>query len=78
MTKTSKEVQLQNVANRQNGVALPVLDPKLEGYEVSKVYQWKMCLQLSAGGMSSDTPVAEISNKTKHFCVQAPLPGPHL
>eukprot|EP00957_Ditylum_brightwellii_P189214 14402417-Ditylum_brightwellii.AAC.1 len=30
MTKTSKEVQCQNVANCQNGVALPVLDPKLE------------------------------------------------
>eukprot|EP00957_Ditylum_brightwellii_P101650 7746660-Ditylum_brightwellii.AAC.1 len=55
------------MANHQNGVAFPVLDPKLEGYKISKLYQWEMCMQLSAQGASSGIPVTEISNKVKHF-----------
>eukprot|EP00957_Ditylum_brightwellii_P105385 8033756-Ditylum_brightwellii.AAC.1 len=66
MTKISADVQWWNVVNCQNGVALPVLDPKLEGYKVSKVsklYQCEMCVQLSAQGASIDMPVAKIGNK---------------
>eukprot|EP00957_Ditylum_brightwellii_P160597 12226160-Ditylum_brightwellii.AAC.1 len=63
MTKTSTEVQWWNVANCQNDIALPVLDPKLKGYEISKLYQWEMRVQLSAQGVSSDMPVAKTGNK---------------
>eukprot|EP00957_Ditylum_brightwellii_P179437 13669331-Ditylum_brightwellii.AAC.1 len=63
MTKTPTEVQWQNMANFQNGVALLVLKPKLEGFEVSELYQWEMCVQLSAQGASSIMPVTKIGNK---------------
>eukprot|EP00957_Ditylum_brightwellii_P207373 15352685-Ditylum_brightwellii.AAC.1 len=67
---SSTEVQWRNAANCQNGIALLVLDPKLEGYEISKLYQWKMCVQLSARGASSNMPVAEIGNKVKHLLLK--------
>eukprot|EP00957_Ditylum_brightwellii_P000522 40378-Ditylum_brightwellii.AAC.1 len=28
-----------NLVNCQNGIALPVLDPKLKGYEITELYQ---------------------------------------
>eukprot|EP00957_Ditylum_brightwellii_P198441 15123173-Ditylum_brightwellii.AAC.1 len=70
MTKSSTEVQWHNVANHQNGIALPVLDPKLEGYEISKLYQWEMRVQFSARGVSSNMLVAEIGNKVKHLLLK--------
>eukprot|EP00957_Ditylum_brightwellii_P208518 15357846-Ditylum_brightwellii.AAC.1 len=70
MTKTSTEAQWQNVANCQNGVALPMLDPKLEGFKVSELYQLEMCMQLSVQGMSSNMPVANIGNKVKHLLLE--------
>eukprot|EP00957_Ditylum_brightwellii_P169935 12934798-Ditylum_brightwellii.AAC.1 len=63
MTKSSTEVQWCNAENCQNSVTLPVLDPKWEGYEISELYQWEMCVQFSARGTSSNKPVAEIGNK---------------
>eukprot|EP00957_Ditylum_brightwellii_P165697 12614102-Ditylum_brightwellii.AAC.1 len=61
--KPSIERHWCNVANCQNGIALLVLDPKLEGYEISKLYQWEMYMQLSGRGASSNTPVTENGNK---------------
>eukprot|EP00957_Ditylum_brightwellii_P057677 4373395-Ditylum_brightwellii.AAC.1 len=58
------------MANHQNGIALLVIDPKLEGYEVSKLYQWEMCVQFSAQGVSSDTSVAKVGNKVKQLLLK--------
>eukprot|EP00957_Ditylum_brightwellii_P136674 10422536-Ditylum_brightwellii.AAC.1 len=55
-----------NPVNHQNCVALLVLDPKLNGYEITELYQWEMCIQLSAQGATSNYPVNEIGNKVKH------------
>eukprot|EP00957_Ditylum_brightwellii_P113673 8666959-Ditylum_brightwellii.AAC.1 len=55
------------MVNYQNNVALLVLDPKLVGNKVSKLYQWEMCIQLSAQGASSDMPVAKLGNKIKQL-----------
>eukprot|EP00957_Ditylum_brightwellii_P058836 4460829-Ditylum_brightwellii.AAC.2 len=52
-----------NPVNRQNGIALPVLDPKLKGYEITELYQWEMCVQLTARGTTNNTAVNEIGNK---------------
>eukprot|EP00957_Ditylum_brightwellii_P137430 10477995-Ditylum_brightwellii.AAC.1 len=70
MTKTSTNMQWQNMANHQNGLVLSVLDPKLEGYKVSELYQWGMCMQLSAQGASSNTPVSKLGNKVKHLLLK--------
>eukprot|EP00957_Ditylum_brightwellii_P140640 10713885-Ditylum_brightwellii.AAC.1 len=70
MTKSSTEVQWCNVANYQNGVTLPVLDPKLEGYKISELHQLETCVKLSARGASSNTSVAEIGNKVKHLLLK--------
>eukprot|EP00957_Ditylum_brightwellii_P200173 15259852-Ditylum_brightwellii.AAC.1 len=67
MTRTSTDAKWQDMANCQNGVALPMIDPKLEGYKVSKLYQWEIYVQLSAQRASINTPVAEIGNKVKHL-----------
>eukprot|EP00957_Ditylum_brightwellii_P161039 12260365-Ditylum_brightwellii.AAC.1 len=56
-----------NPVNHQNGVALPVLDPKLNGYEVTELYQWKMCVQLSAQGATSNCPVNKKGKKSQAF-----------
>eukprot|EP00957_Ditylum_brightwellii_P086559 6585570-Ditylum_brightwellii.AAC.1 len=70
MTKTSTDAQWWNVGNCQNGVALLVLDPKLEGYKVSELYQWKMCLQLSARRASIGIQMAKTGNKVKHLLLK--------
>ena len=54
------------MTNRQNGVALPVLNPKLDSYKVAELYQWEMCVQLTVCGASEKTPVTNIGNKIKH------------
>ena len=59
-----------NPVNHQNGVALPVLDTKLNRYEVTELYQWEMCVQLSARGATSNCPVNKIRNKVKHLLLK--------
>eukprot|EP00957_Ditylum_brightwellii_P035531 2693842-Ditylum_brightwellii.AAC.1 len=59
-----------NPVNHQNGVALPVLGPKLNGYKVTELYQWEMCNQLSACGATSNCPVNKIGNKVKHLLLK--------
>eukprot|EP00957_Ditylum_brightwellii_P194224 14792433-Ditylum_brightwellii.AAC.1 len=59
-----------NLVNYQNGVALLVLDPKLNEYEITELYQWEMCIQLSAQGATSNYPVNEIENKVKHLLLK--------
>ena len=46
------------------------MDLKLNGYEVTELYQWAMCIQLSARGATSKGPVNEIVNKTKHLLLK--------
>eukprot|EP00957_Ditylum_brightwellii_P052300 3966663-Ditylum_brightwellii.AAC.1 len=64
MMVASQQAQWCNVTNQQNGVALLVLDPKLEGYEVAELYQWEMCLQLTTHGALEETLVSayEVAN----------------
>ena len=59
-----------NPVNHQNGVALPVVDPKLNRYEITELYQWEMCVQLSAQGATSNYPVNEIGTKVKHLLLK--------
>eukprot|EP00957_Ditylum_brightwellii_P080637 6133179-Ditylum_brightwellii.AAC.1 len=56
-----------NLVNHQNGVALLVLDRKLNGYKVIELYQWEMCVQVSARGATSNCPMNKIGNKVKHL-----------
>eukprot|EP00957_Ditylum_brightwellii_P138519 10558451-Ditylum_brightwellii.AAC.1 len=67
MMAASQQAQWHNAANQQNGVALPVLDPKLDGYKVAEWYQWEMCLQLTLHGAPEKTLVTDIGNKIKHM-----------
>eukprot|EP00957_Ditylum_brightwellii_P155621 11846039-Ditylum_brightwellii.AAC.1 len=59
-----------NPVNHQNGVALLVLDSKLNRYKVTELYQWEMCVQLSAQGTTSNCPVNKIGNKVKHLLLK--------
>eukprot|EP00957_Ditylum_brightwellii_P023696 1788633-Ditylum_brightwellii.AAC.1 len=59
-----------NLVNHQNGVALPVLYPKLNRYEVTELYQREMCVQLSARGATRNCPVNKIGNKVKHLLLK--------
>eukprot|EP00957_Ditylum_brightwellii_P001750 134496-Ditylum_brightwellii.AAC.1 len=59
-----------NPVNHQNGFALLVLDPKLNGYEITELYQWEMHIQLSAQGATSNYPVNEIGNEIKHLLLK--------
>ena len=59
-----------NPVNHQNGVALLVLDLKLNGYKVTELYQWAMCIQLSVQGATSNCPMNEIGNKAKHLLLK--------
>eukprot|EP00957_Ditylum_brightwellii_P004888 372477-Ditylum_brightwellii.AAC.1 len=59
-----------NPVNHQIGIALPVLDPKLNGYEISELYQWEVCVQLTACDAMNNTPVNEIGNKFNHLILQ--------
>eukprot|EP00957_Ditylum_brightwellii_P142567 10861815-Ditylum_brightwellii.AAC.1 len=70
MTKISTDVQWQSVVNCQNGVVLLVLAPELERYEEFKLYQWEMCMQLSAQGASINMPEAKSGNKVKHLLLK--------
>eukprot|EP00957_Ditylum_brightwellii_P072105 5481150-Ditylum_brightwellii.AAC.1 len=67
MMTSSQQAQWHNAANQQNGVTLPVLHPKLEGYEVAELHQWEMCVQMLVHGVSENPPVAEIGNKVKYM-----------
>eukprot|EP00957_Ditylum_brightwellii_P126424 9637096-Ditylum_brightwellii.AAC.1 len=58
------------MANYQNDIALLVLDPKLEGYEISNLYQWEICVQLSTRGASINMPVSKFGNKVKHLLLK--------
>eukprot|EP00957_Ditylum_brightwellii_P110832 8453624-Ditylum_brightwellii.AAC.1 len=55
-----------NPVNHQNGVALLVLDPKLNGYEITELYLWGM----SAQGATNNYPVNGIGNKVKHLLLK--------
>eukprot|EP00957_Ditylum_brightwellii_P080826 6148352-Ditylum_brightwellii.AAC.1 len=59
-----------NPVNHQNGVALLVLDLKLNGYEITELYQREMCVQLSAQGATSNYPVNKIGNRVKHLLLK--------
>eukprot|EP00957_Ditylum_brightwellii_P116139 8859723-Ditylum_brightwellii.AAC.1 len=67
MMVVSKQAQWRTRTNQQNGVALTLLDPKLDSYEVAKLYQWEMCLQLTVRGAQGKTLVTNIGNKIKHM-----------
>eukprot|EP00957_Ditylum_brightwellii_P079718 6061071-Ditylum_brightwellii.AAC.1 len=71
MTDSATNTQWHSSAvNHQNGVVLLVLDPKLEGYETSELYQWEMCVQLSAQGATKETPTNKIRNKVKYLILK--------
>eukprot|EP00957_Ditylum_brightwellii_P094077 7162620-Ditylum_brightwellii.AAC.1 len=59
-----------NPVNHHNVVALPVLDLKLKRYEITELYQWEICIQLSARGATSNCPVNEIGTKVKHLLLK--------
>eukprot|EP00957_Ditylum_brightwellii_P060753 4612858-Ditylum_brightwellii.AAC.1 len=69
MMVASQQAQWYSVTNLQNGVALPVLDPKLKGYKVVELNQWGMCLQLTVHGALEKTLVTDNSYKIKHMIV---------
>eukprot|EP00957_Ditylum_brightwellii_P035345 2680923-Ditylum_brightwellii.AAC.1 len=60
MMVASQQVQWRNVTNWKNGVALSMLDPKLDGYKVAELYQWELCLQLTVRGALEKTLVTDI------------------
>eukprot|EP00957_Ditylum_brightwellii_P083255 6330127-Ditylum_brightwellii.AAC.1 len=59
-----------NPVNHQNGVALLVLDLKLNGYEITELSQWEMYVQLSTQGETNNYPVNKIGNKVKHLLLK--------
>eukprot|EP00957_Ditylum_brightwellii_P021060 1587019-Ditylum_brightwellii.AAC.1 len=66
MTGSDKEVQWCNVIqNHQNGQPLPVLDPKVAGYEAIELYQWEMCIQFHSHRASMKIPMVDVGDKIK-------------
>eukprot|EP00957_Ditylum_brightwellii_P112320 8563876-Ditylum_brightwellii.AAC.1 len=59
-----------NLVNHQNGVALLLLDPKLNRYDITELCQREMCVQLSARGATSNCPVNKIGTKVKHLLLK--------
>eukprot|EP00957_Ditylum_brightwellii_P041583 3149852-Ditylum_brightwellii.AAC.1 len=59
-----------NLVNCQNNIALPLIHPKLKGYEIIELYQWEICVQLTVQGAMNNTPVNEIGNKVKHLMLK--------
>eukprot|EP00957_Ditylum_brightwellii_P041206 3119021-Ditylum_brightwellii.AAC.1 len=61
MASSAKTVQWHNgMQNHQNGHLLPVLDPKVTGYEVVELFQWEMCLQFHSRGASMKVPAIDV------------------
>eukprot|EP00957_Ditylum_brightwellii_P023999 1809760-Ditylum_brightwellii.AAC.1 len=66
MARNGKKVQWCNtIQNHQNDQPLPVLDPKLAGYEAVELYQWEMCIQFHSLGASMKILMVDIRDKIK-------------
>eukprot|EP00957_Ditylum_brightwellii_P077572 5894866-Ditylum_brightwellii.AAC.1 len=64
MSSTAKMVQWHNgMQNHQKGHPLPVLDPKVTGYEAVELFQWEMCLQFHTCGTSTKVPTIDVGDK---------------
>eukprot|EP00957_Ditylum_brightwellii_P100000 7620801-Ditylum_brightwellii.AAC.1 len=71
MSASAKKVQWCNgVQNHQNGQPLPVLDPKIEGYEFIELYQWEMCVQFCLHGASEKVPTIDVGDKVRNLIVK--------
>eukprot|EP00957_Ditylum_brightwellii_P003309 250766-Ditylum_brightwellii.AAC.1 len=66
MSGNGKKVQCHNtIQNHQNGQPLPVLDPKVAGYEAIELYQWEMYIQFHLNGASTKISMIGIGDKFK-------------
>eukprot|EP00957_Ditylum_brightwellii_P028884 2182091-Ditylum_brightwellii.AAC.1 len=71
MAGNGKKVQWRNaVQNHQNGQPLPVLDPKVAGYEATELYQWEICIQLHLREASMKVPTVDIGDKIKNVVIK--------
>eukprot|EP00957_Ditylum_brightwellii_P202181 15328972-Ditylum_brightwellii.AAC.1 len=71
MTSSAKTLQWHNgMQNHQNRHPLPVLDPKVTGYEAIELFQWKMCLQFHSHGASIKVLTIDVGDKVKNFIIQ--------
>eukprot|EP00957_Ditylum_brightwellii_P126290 9628383-Ditylum_brightwellii.AAC.1 len=67
MAASGKRFRLCNtIQNHQNGHPLPVLDPKMAGYEAVELYQWEMCIQFHSCGAFTKIPTVNIGDKVKN------------
>eukprot|EP00957_Ditylum_brightwellii_P184025 14018022-Ditylum_brightwellii.AAC.1 len=66
MAGSDKKVQWYNaIQNHQNGQPLPVLDPKVAGYEAVELYQWEMCIQFYSFRASTKIPTVDVGDNSK-------------
>eukprot|EP00957_Ditylum_brightwellii_P007665 579503-Ditylum_brightwellii.AAC.1 len=71
MQLSAKQVQWQNgVQNHQNRESLPALNPKINGYESTELFQWEMCLQFHSRGVSKKFPTIDVGDKIKKIIVK--------
>eukprot|EP00957_Ditylum_brightwellii_P103197 7865143-Ditylum_brightwellii.AAC.1 len=71
MTKDSKHIKWQNgVQNHQISKPLPALDPKIEGNNPVKLYQWEMCVQFLSRGTSMKHPTSDVRDKLKSLVIK--------
>eukprot|EP00957_Ditylum_brightwellii_P078034 5931729-Ditylum_brightwellii.AAC.1 len=71
MAPKAKKVQWRNtIQNHQHGKPLPILDPKVEGYEPVELYQWEICVRFHLQGASEIVPTTDIGDKIMNLIVK--------
>eukprot|EP00957_Ditylum_brightwellii_P053526 4056173-Ditylum_brightwellii.AAC.1 len=71
MAPKAKKIQWHNaIQNHQNGEPLPVLDPKVKGYEPVELYQWEMCVQFYLRSVSEIIPTTDVGDKIINLVVK--------
>eukprot|EP00957_Ditylum_brightwellii_P124169 9465289-Ditylum_brightwellii.AAC.1 len=71
MAPETKKVQWCNATqNHQNGKPLPVLDPKIKGYEPMELYQWEMCMPFHSRDTLEIIPTTDAGDKIRNLIVK--------